>query len=164
MKGGVCDCTAALWMVISGAVRSVFQFTSMQNHASHTCQRAAPGNLQKPLGNVMILHAPSNGGSYLFRENLTFSPKTFKNIVKMNIFIVRSCAGPSPARSGPRLRSRIPRGGLQKTLEILVFLRCRPWNSTGGPSPRDADLTVPVKTLLFLSNPYKSFSKWTFLQ
>ena len=118
-----------------------------------------PWNLQKTLEILVFLHVPSKGGSYCYHQNLTVSPKTFKNLVKMNVFIVRSCASPSPARSGPELRSRIPRGTLQKTLVFLVFLRCRPWNSTGGRCPQDADLIVSVKILLFLGKPYKSLSK-----
>ena len=118
-----------------------------------------PWKPSKTLEILVFLHVPSKGGSYDFHQNLIFSPKTFKNLVKMNVLKIRSCASPSPARSGTGLRTRIPRGALQKTLVFLVFLRCRPWNSTGGRCPHDADLTVPVKTLLFLSNPYKSLSK-----
>ena len=39
-------------------------------------------------------------------------------------------------------------GPLQKLWGILVFLRGRLWNSTGGNSVQDADLTNPIKTLL----------------
>ena len=98
----------------------------------------SPWKPSKTLEILVFLHAPSKGGPYCFRQNLTVSPKTFKNLVKMNVFTVRSCASPSPARSGPRFRSRIPRGALQKTIGITCVSACPPKGLT----------------LLFPSKPY----------
>ena len=60
---------------ISGGVSSVFQAKIHLNHAFHTCQRAAPGILQKPLGILVFLHAPSKWASYAYRQNLTLIEK-----------------------------------------------------------------------------------------
>ena len=55
---------------------------------------------------------------------------------------------PSPLRSGAWLRHWIPQGAPSKTLEILVFLRCRHRNPYGGHRAQYADVTNTVKMLL----------------
>ena len=63
---------------------------------------------------------------------------------------------PSPLRSGAWLHHWIPQGIPSKTLEILVFLRCRHWNPYGGHCAQDADLINSTKTLLIHRNPLKT--------
>ena len=73
----------------------------------------------------------------------------------MENLTVRYRASPTPARSEPWRPLWIPRGHLQKTLVFLVFLRRRLWNSAGGHSPHDANLTLIVKIRRLSPNPYK---------
>ena len=92
-----------------------------------------------------------NWGPYKTKGKLTFSQ-----------------CGPAPVRP----RREVGRGGptgfhegpLQKPLEFLVFLRGRLWNSTGGHSAQDADLTHDIKILLMNWGPYKTKGKCTFSQ
>ena len=63
---------------------------------------------------------------------------------------------PSPLRSGAWLHHWIPQGAPSKTLEILVFLRCRHWNPYGGHCAQDADVTNTLKMLLIHRNPLKT--------
>ena len=90
--------------------------------------------------------------SYSFRQNLIVSPKCFKNLVKMNVFTIRSCASPSPARSGPWLRSWIPRGSPSKTIgnpcvsEVpLLGIHWRPLCQGCRPHRHRQNLTVSLK-------------------
>ena len=86
---------------------------------------------------------------YCFRQNLIFSLKTFKSIVKMNVFIVRSLPTDTQRRSGAR-RARSDR-------ELRV--ECATWESLknllgGKSSPRRVRHQChcgAMATLLFLS-------------
>ena len=57
---------------------------------------AARANVQKTLEFLAFLHDPPKGRPYNYRQNLIISPKPFKNLGKMNVFIIRSCADPVP--------------------------------------------------------------------
>ena len=61
-----------------------------------------PWKPSKTLEILVFLHVPSKGGPYSFRQNLIVSPKTFKILVKMNVFIVRSLPTATQRRSRPR--------------------------------------------------------------
>ena len=73
---------------------------------------AARANVQKTLESLAFLHDPPKGRPYNYRQNLIISPKPFKNLGKMNVFIIRSapsshvtagrsmaCTWSSPARN-----------------------------------------------------------------
>ena len=111
-------CSRGYVPCISHHVRSDCGPNSMSFCTSHTCIQAASGNLQKPLEFLVFLHAPPKGGSYSYRQNLTVIEKTFKTLVKMNNSAMWPSASPSPARSGPRRPSRIPRGPPSETIGI----------------------------------------------
>ena len=84
----------------------------------------------------------------------------------MNDFAVWPCASPSPARSGSWRPRWIPRGAPFKNIDFgsyklwLDFSRFLThlvlWNSTGGHSVQDADLTNSIKILLIHRNPQKT--------
>ena len=67
-----------------------------------------------------------------------------------------SQCGPAPVprrcEVGRGVPTRLHGAPLQKLLEILVFLRGRLWNSTGGHSPQNANLTNTIKILLIQEN------------
>ena len=74
-----------------------------------------------------------------------------------------SQCGPAPVRHGREVGRGVPIGfheaPLRKPLEILVFLKGRLQDSTGGHSAQDADLTHDIKILLMNWGPYKTKGK-----
>ena len=85
----------------------------------------------------MFLRAPPRGGSDHYRQNLTINEKPFKNLVKMNNSAMWPSGNLSPARSGPRRPSRIPRGPPSETIGIPCVSEVPPLESHWRPlSPR----------------------------
>ena len=126
------------------------------------CTRASrlpPGNLRKPLEFLVFLYALQKGRPDAFHQNLTLSQKSFKNLVKMNNSAMWPSASPSPARSGPRRPSRIPRGPPSETIGIPCVSEVPPLEFRWRPRSPGwcTDTYHPILTLI--QNPFKNLVK-----
>ena len=117
-----------------------------RRNAHSTRAHRLPLGTSKNVGFPCVSACPPKGRVRRLSPKSDAYRRTLIKIGKMENLTVRYRASPTPARSEPWRPLWIPRGHLKKTLVFLVFLRRRLWNSAGGHSPHDADLTLIVKT------------------
>ena len=97
--------------------QAVGQILDHFTHPTHA-YRLPVGTSKNHWSSLCFCIPPPKGGTDTYRPILTLIEKPFKNLVKMNKSALWPSASPSPARSGPRRPSPIPRGPPSKNIGI----------------------------------------------